>query len=72
MYTEMELPKKNFVDNNKYNHQATMPVLNWLHRSTNITTVEVLIVLYSDCGVNSERQNLITHDSNVFVIRCVA
>ena len=52
----MQLPKKNFVDNNKYNHQAKLPVLNWHHRNTNITTVEVLTVLYSDCGVNSESE----------------
>ena len=50
----MQLPKKNFVENDKYNHQANLPVLNWHHRNTNITTVEVLIVLYSDCVVNSE------------------
>ena len=52
----MELPKKNFFDNNKYNHQAKTPVLNWHHRNTDITTVEVLIVLYSDWGVNSESE----------------
>jgi len=50
----MELPKKNFVNNNKYNYQAKLSVLNLHHRNTNITTVEVLILLYSDCVANSE------------------
>jgi len=39
IYTEMELPKKNFVDNNKYNYQAKLPVLNLHYQQTNITTV---------------------------------
>ena len=52
----MEVPKKTIVNNNKYNHQATMPVLNWHHQNTNITTAEVLIVLYSNLVVNSESE----------------
>ena len=35
----MELPKKNFVDNNKHNYPAKLPVLNLHHQQTNITTV---------------------------------
>ena len=41
----MELPKKNSVDNNKYNYQSKLPVLYLHHRNTNITTRRVSIII---------------------------
>jgi len=33
------------IDDDKHNHQAKLPVLNWHNQNSNITTVEMLIVL---------------------------
>jgi len=67
----MELSKKKFVDNIKYNYQAKLAVLYLHQRNTKIITAEVLVLLYSDCVANS-----VSKFSNpweqLFVIMCVA
>jgi hypothetical protein len=50
------------------NPHSKLPVLNWHNQNPNITTVEMLIVLYSDIVVKCERVNLVICDSIEYVI----
>jgi hypothetical protein len=67
----MELSKKKFVDNIKYNYQAKLAVLYLHQRNTNIIAPEVLVLLYSDCVENSESK-FSNPWEQLFVIMCVA
>ena len=63
---------KNSVHDDKHNPQAKQPALNWHNQNPNITEVEMLMVLCSDCVVKCDRVNFVICDSNRYVIVSVA
>jgi len=74
-YFKLEPQKiKHFVDDNKYNNEDKLPILNSHHQNTNRCTVQMLIMLlqWLCTVVKTERVNLVIHDSNGFVIKSVA
>jgi hypothetical protein len=37
--------ERKYLDKDKHNHQAKLPVLNWYHQNPNITRVQMLLLI---------------------------